>query len=183
MRQVSTAQLKIRASTGDYLQHGSASGTDCVIAFAFGYRQVGGHIEPGSSNQQIAGHIIEAYFRLPKIVQHEIADALPPTARAVYRIEQHRQPGEYLDTREVAVQAKDIMDRHGWKKAIIIAHPYHLPLADATCQKLGIATVAPSGLSAIGFDPDSAQDWTRDPAAWTTHEAEAIDRDAAKGWI
>lgn len=183
MQQAPLGELKSRAISGNYLQHGSISGSDCVVAFAFGYRKVGNAIVPGLSNQQMANYLNERYFRLPKIAQFEVADALSNTSQSVYRIEQHRQPGLYLETREVAEQAKQIMDLHGWKKAVIVAHPYHMPRADAVCQKLGIQTVAPSGLGVIGFDPDAAQEWTRDAASYSAHEVIAIDQHAGLGWI
>ncbi len=181
--QLALQDMISRASSGDYMQHGSIDDLDCVVAFSFGYRQVGGAIRPGPSNQQIADYLTERYFRLPRIVQFEIADAMPSTAHEVYRIERHRRPGAYLHTREVAEQAKKIMDRHGWKKAVVIAHPNHMPRADAVCRKLGMETLAPGGLGAIEFDPGSAQPWTQNPANWLEHETKAIDRDAEKGWI
>lgn len=183
MNKAAIADMKDRSLSGNYLTHGSALGSDCVVAFAFGRRKIGNAVQPGLSNQQMSSYLNRRYLNLPKIVQFEIAAALQATAVRIYRIEQHRQPGAYLDTREVAEQAKQIMDRHGWKKAIIIAHPYHMPRADAVCRKLGMDTVAPAGLRAIGFDPDSEQEWTRNAASCSENEAQAIDQCVREGWI
>lgn len=183
MQQATLRDMKNRSSTGNYLVHGTIGGSDCVVAFAFGHRLDKNTITPGLSNQQIAKYISELHIQLPKIMQFEIADAFPDTSQSIYRIVRHRKPGLYLDTREVAEQAKQIMDQHGWKKAIINAHPYHMPRADAVCQKLGIQTVALSGLGAIGFDPDSEQPWTRDAASCSANEANGIDQYVALNWI
>jgi hypothetical protein len=183
MLQAQTTDMKSRATSGDYIRHGSIGDSDCVVAFGFGYVKVGNNIGPGLSNQQMADHLNELYFRLPKILQFEVADALTSTAINVYRVERHRKLGVYLDTREVAEQAKEIMDRQGWKKAIIIAHPNHMPRADAVCQKLGIETVAPSGLGTIGFDANSVQEWTQNASAWSEQESKTIDYYADKDWI
>jgi DUF218 domain len=171
-----------RATTGQYLQHGSVDDADCVLGFSFGYQLTQGEIRPGQSNNDLAAFIAAHYGHLPKILQFEIADAMPET-QDVFRIERHRIAGQYLNTREVAEQACEIIKRQGWSKAILVAHPNHVPRADAICKKLGLDTVTPKGLSVISFDPNSEQEWTRSAANWAVHEAIAIPNDAAKGWI
>lgn len=177
--------IKARSKIGGYKVHGTNGDVDCVIGFSFGFRKRASHVEPGQSNQDMARLINKLYARLPKIVQFEIADALPKEAyrTGIYRIEKHRESEEYLDTREVAAQAKAIMDSHGWKRAVVVAHPYHMPRVDAVCQKLGIGVVVPDDLGSIRFDPESEQEWTRDPSSCAENEAKAIDEYAKKGWI
>jgi hypothetical protein len=178
-------ELKKRAISGNYLVHGTPDNADCVVAMSFGFRTIDGSIEPGLSNQDIANVIHKHYLALPKITQFEVADGLAADDEriGVFRIEKHTLRGEYLDTREVAVQAKVIMDSHGWKQAIIFAHPYHMPRVDLVCQKLGIDTVVPDNLNSIRFDSRSDQEWTRDAVAWAEYETRAIDYYANKDWI
>lgn len=163
-----------RAKSGDYVVHGNDLNLDCVIALSFGFRKVGDSIEPGISNQDLAGFIYERYSKLPKILQSEVADAMPSSTQDIYRIEKHRQPGVYLDSSEVVLQAKEIMDKKGWAKAVLIAHPNHMPRVDALCQKIGINTVAPSGLRSIRFEPKSEQEWTRNKVTCGLNEEQAI---------
>ncbi len=176
-------EIKKRSKTGDYKVHGNVQDADCVVALSFGFRKDGDKVLPGLSNQDLASFIMVNYGYLPKLLQFEVAACLPAKAARVYRIEEHRKRGAYLDSREVASQAKEIMKQHGWTKALIIAHPYHMPRADAVCQKVGIRTIVPAGLEAIRFDPHSEQQWTRGPEDWPNREAKAIVYYAVKGWI
>jgi hypothetical protein len=172
-----------RARNGSYLAHGDSLHVDCVIALAFGFRKVGDSIEPGISNQDMADFIAKQYSQLPKILQFEVADAMPKGTQSIYRIEKHRQSNAYLDTHEVATQAKQFMDKKGWTKAVIVAQSRHTPRVDAVCRKLGIDTVVPEGLGSIRFDPESVQEWTRNESAWVTHEEQAIASYAQQGFI
>lgn len=171
-----------RSSDGRYIQHGQVEEASCVLGFSFGYRLNHGQILPGQSNDDIANFIETHYSHLPKILQFEIADAMP-TEKDVYRIQHHRIPGKYLDTREVAFQAREIMQRQGWIKAILMAHPNHVPRVDAICKKLGIFTIVPEGLEVIRFDSLSEQLWTRNGKVWAEHEANSIPYAAKQGWI
>jgi hypothetical protein len=177
--------IKTRAQTGNYETHGDIVDADCVIGFSFGFRKNGTRTEPGLSNQDMARLIYKLSFELPTILQFEIADGLPSDAKKdnVFRIEAHRKLGAYLDSREVADQAKTIMKAHDWHKALIVAHPYHVPRVDALCKKLGIDTIVPPTLGVIRFDPESEQERTQSIENWLEYEPKAIDRDAARGWI
>lgn len=177
-----------QAWTGNYEAQGELKDADCVIGFSFGYRGRGKHIEPGLSNQDLANVAIRHYDKLPKILQWEIADAYidqhkdhhPP----IVRISKHRQRGKYLDTFEVAAQAKEAMRQRGWKKAVLLAHPYHLPRVQAVCTRLGIDWVATDDLrGAVEFDLKSTQKWTRDLEAWRGYEPLAMSFYRAKGWL
>lgn len=176
-----------QAITGDYKVQGDLKDADCVIGFSFGYRGKGRHIEPGLSNQDLANVAIRHYGSLPKILQWEIGDAYlqqnkgshPP----IVRISKHRQKGKYLDTREVAVQAKEAMRQRGYKRAVLLAHPYHMPRVQAACSKVGIDWVATADLKgAVEFDPQSTQKWTRNVEAWRGYEPLAMSFYRMKGW-
>jgi hypothetical protein len=173
--------LKSRSASGRYEHHGAPAAADCVIGFAFGFRRRG-TVLPGLSNEDLAHFIADNFPSLPKIIQFEIADAAPALEQ-VFRIEKHRQEAKYLDTREVALQAFELMKRHGWEQAVIVAHPGHMPRADAVCQKIGIATIAPVGLEVVRFDPHSEQAWTRDSRSWAAHEDIAIPDSYKRGWL
>ncbi len=161
------------------------NGADCLIGFAFGYRIEANHITPGLSNQDLADVIHQHYDQLPMILQHEIALALGGVAETpnLHVVSRHRIAGDYLDTHEVAAQAKAFMDVHSWTSAIIVAHPVHMPRAIAICQKLGIETIAASHLDKVRFDPKSAQFQTRDQASWDEYSPRVTAEDAAMGWL
>jgi hypothetical protein len=157
-----------QALSGKYVVHGNSADADCVIACSFGYREREGGTEPGLSNEELAAFITRRFSSLPKILQTEIADALPSANRDqhVYVIAEAQNSGQRLDTPEIISQAKNVMQTHSWQTAIVCAHPHHLPWVDYLCQAAGITTVAPEGLQTIPFDPRSAQYWTRSLAAW-----------------
>ena len=68
------------------------------------------------------------------------------------------------------------MALHGWKRALLVAHPNHMPWLDYVCTQVGIEIVAPTGLSGVPFDEQSAQYWSRSIAAW---QAEVLARQRA----
>jgi len=172
-----------RATNGNYEVHGEPKYAECLIGFSFGYKKLGDKILPGLSNTDLAEFISNNYSSLPKILQFEIADALTDCTGFMHRIEKHRETGTYLNTLEVAIQAKEIMDKHQWGTALLIAHPYHMPRVDAVCQKLGIKTIVPPGLESVKFDTESEQEWTRDQAGWTQKEPKSITWYADKDWL
>jgi len=168
-----------QATSGRYLPVGSSAEADCVLGFSFGYRVEDGRITPGISNSQIADFAKK--YSLPKIFQFEIADAYAEQ-EPVERISENRSGG-YLDTYEVALQARDLMTKKGYKQAILLAHPYHIPRASAICSKAGIEHSIPPGLEVIQFDPLSAQDWTQSSAHWNAKEPGVIRRSKELGYI
>jgi hypothetical protein len=197
----------MRAFTGRYKTHGDPATADCVIGFSFGYRggkvvsqglatQATAHsvlpqrqkVYPGLSNEDIADLAVRKYPDLPKIFQFEIADAYKtlegPNAKQVTRIEKHHDPRYYLDSREVAYQAAEIMKKHGWKNAIIMGHPNHIPRLDAICKRLGINTIVTRDeYGGVEFDLRASQKWTRSIDKWRSYEPLVIMYYWLKGWV
>lgn len=178
----------VAAWTGQYVIKGSLKSADCVLGWSFGYRgEAGsGHAKPGLSNQDLANVAIKHYDKLPKIIQFEIADAYEAAGGSgeVHRISRHRKRGKYLDTWEVGVQAKALMEKHGYKKAVLLADPYHMPRVQMVCDRLGIEWVATGDLvGAVEFDPLSSQKWTRDLDHWRGYEPLAMMFYRAKGYL
>jgi hypothetical protein len=167
------------AVTGRYQPHGDVAAADCVVGFAFGVR---GRKRPGVSNEQLAALIIERWPGLPRILQGEIAGALRDDGVPRFSIDRHRQHGHYLDTREVAEQALELMSEHGLSRPLIVAQAHHVPRADAVCRLLGMKTIVPPGLSDV-FDGRSAQRWTQNQPAWGVRETVAIAYYELRGWV
>jgi hypothetical protein len=180
---VDIKELTNQAITGNYETHGKISDGNCVIGFSFGFQQEGELIHPGLSNQDIAKFITDTFSNKPLILQFEIMDALKANGQNIFRISKHREAEKYLDTSEVAKQAQIIMANNLWDKAIIVAHPFHMPRVYAVCKKVGLDTIVPSGLESIRFDPNSAQEWTRNKDAWANRESEAIKLSLEMGLI
>jgi len=176
------------AFSGDFMVHGDVATANCIIGFSFGYRGKADNPEPGLSNEDLAQVAIRHYAKLPKIFQGEIATAYEAArgveSKDIFRITKNRVAGKYLDTREVAVQAKEHMDKKGWKTGVILAHPNHMPRADAVCRELGIETVVTADVKgAVEFDPQSTQKWTRNLTAWREYEPEAMELYRLEGWL
>lgn len=177
-----------RAWTGDYQQSGELSQADCVIGFSFGYRGKGKRIEPGLSNEDLAAVAARHYDHLPKILQWEIADAylkqVKKPTQPIIKITKHRRKGKYLDTQEVAMQAKEAMRQRGYKTAVLLANAYHLPRVQAVCTQLGISWVTTDDLrGAVEFDLRSSQKWTRSRDAWRGYEPLAMMFYRMRGWL
>ena len=138
----------------------------------------------GDTNVNFFTYFIDKNFKdKPLVLQFEIANELAHKNYVIFEIKEHRNKGEYLDTNEVAQQALKIMDKQNLEKPVLVAHPFHVPRVDAVCKKLGIKTIVPSGLNSIRFDPDSEQEWTRNPKAWGIREELAILESKKRGLI
>jgi hypothetical protein len=174
-----------QARLGRYAPQGEARAADCVLGFAFGRLEDGSNVWPGVSNVELACHARERFPDLPAILQHEVADAYQALApgHRVLRIERHRQAGRYLDTREVADQARILMGQEGWRVAVLLAQGHHVPRALRVCTRLGVRAVVPAGLERIPFCPGSSQPWTRSAAAWWRRERLVLLHHAWMGWL
>jgi uncharacterized SAM-binding protein YcdF (DUF218 family) len=175
-----------QAMSGHYRITGDITTVDCVVALAFGYRLIRtGAREPGPCNEHLASLTLAINSGQPIIAQTEIDQAirsLRPGVGADHVIRSARNPKRYLDTRECAVQAHTIMSDHGWRTAALIAHPHHLPRAQAVLAALGIETATPCGLRAV-WDRTSSQRWTRGPVPWAIREAGALWWYGRRGWF
>lgn len=195
-----------QAWTGHYDLHGDVKDADCLIGFSFGYRgklavvqglktqteknrvKTEKGVQPGLSNQDLANVIAKHFSDLPKILQFEIADAYESMGGKgsddVIRIRKHRTKGLYLNSNEVAEQAKLLMKKHGWEHALIVAHPNHMPRVEAICENLGIKTIVTGDeRGAVEFDPLSSQKWTRNIDKWRGYEPLAMMYFRLKGWL
>ncbi len=177
-----------QAWTGHYQKRGDRDTADCVIGFSFGYRGKRRKVSPGLSNQDLANVAIKHYGPLPKIFQFEIADAYAesggPAKAPVLRIEKHRRAGQYLDTWEVADQARELMRQYGYHRPILLAHPFHMPRVQLVCSRLGMNWIATGDCrGAVEFDPQSSQKWTRSVDAWRGYEPLAMAFYRMKGWV
>lgn len=135
----------------------SMSNADCVIALSFGVCTSKSHINP---NEEIA-HIALA-FGLPIITQEEVA------AHCKSPLVVTKRQG-YLDTWEVLTGAKLIMEKNGYRKAMLIAHKAHIKRAKKQASKLGITYVISERLPGR-WDKHSQQWWTRAAWFWWFHE-------------
>ena len=174
-----------QAIFGNYKPRGDPAAADCVLAFSFGRVEGQAGREPGSSNEDLADFALSAGCGRPLILQGEIADAYltRTSGNVVFRIEQPWNTRKHFDTRHVAVLAFEVMIAHGWRSALIVAHPNHLPRAEAVCRRLGIVTVVSSGLRSIRFCSNSSQRWTRCRRNWILRETLAIPYYRIRGWL
>jgi|GEM_PF-2161923 len=194
MRVVPPVSAMLHAWTGHYEVKGNNKSADCVLGFAFGYRGKQRDNLPGLSNEDLADVILRFHDNLPKILQHEIADAYKAMggrdSKRITRISKPRankyayMTAHELDTLEVAEQAKVIMERHGWKTAVLVAQPNHMPRVQAVCNQVGIEWVSDADeRGAVEFDLRSSQRWTRSLQIWHLYEPLALYYYRLKGWL
>jgi hypothetical protein len=182
MNATEITKLKEQAKSNVYVPHGSVDSIDCVIGFSFGYLDNADGIKPGKSNQQLADFIEANFPNAPLLLQFEINDALRRRESNLV-VRESRTESEYLNSREVADQALEYMQKRDWKTAVIVTHPAMEARNDAICKALGIITVTPEGLEEVEYDQNSAQPWTRDMGSWWTREDKAIDLCVTNGWL
>ena len=184
-RATNLLQLAAEALSGRYLPHGATGSADCIVALSFGFRGAGdGVASPGLANTYLAELVASRFASLPVVAQSEIADALE-TGKTSKRVELvvRQEPGEgYLDTHAVLSRSVRLMHDAGWTSPILIAHPYHLPRADATFRALGVDPIVPAGIDAI-WDSASRQPWTRNRIVWGLREMPVLCLYALKGWL
>lgn len=178
----SVEDIKKHGQANTYVAHGKASDADCVLGFSFGYLEGESGPLPGKSNEQLARYIENNFPTTPLILQFEISDALK-TRTPDMVIQESREKGEYLNSREIALQALNFMKQNGWNKVAVVTHPAMEARNDAMCAKLGMITIAPVGLHVIEYEPESAQEWTRDQISWWVREEKIIDVGAQNNWI
>jgi len=138
---------------------------------------------PGLSNGALASiaRNLHEHYGLPLVLQWEIADCLPDLQKAGV-IRRHRTPDAYLDTREVLVQSAEICRKHGWRKAIIVAHPDHVWRVMKTAEKLDFG-IAITDMASIPYDSLSLQPWTRSRWRFVPREIIARLLYLVRGWI
>lgn len=128
-----------------------------------------------------------ALFRnVPIFASFEVDDAL----RELGYTGAHRLgvPGKYYETRAVAVDAMRAIHRMRLLQegdVAVLAHPHHMPRADATVQAMlpiGSSTIVPRGV-VVPFDAQSSQLRARNEDNWRIYEPLAIVRSAALGWL
>jgi hypothetical protein len=154
-----------------------------IIALSFGQ---GINNTPGKSNEVLAQIVadFENKYALPIVAQWEIADCIPERIQDVmsFVVREHRQKGQYLDTFEVLAQAKEYCDKFGFRKAIIVAHPDHMPRCVAVAKKIGF-DVAIADTKKVPYDPESTQEWARSAEAFLSREEKAVEYYRQKGCL
>ncbi len=144
---------------------------DVLIGQSFGNRP---NNDPGKSNKELAriAKRVHEKYGVPLVLQWEIADCINDVSKAGV-VRKHQEKNKYLDTYEVIVQSKDICERSGWRKAIILAHPQHCWRCVMTAKKLGLDTLVVA-TKKVPYDHLSDQIWTRN--VWIFIPRELISR-------
>ena len=132
-----------------------------IIALSFGQGKNG---TPGLSNEALARVVAELddKYNLPIVAQWEIADCIPEHMKGERDliVDERRQDKQYFDTIEVLRQSKDHCAKFGFDRAIIVAHPDHLPQVMPVVLQRGLKAVA-ADTKNVPYDPNSVQEWTR----------------------
>ena len=186
LRATTMFTLVAQSVGGRYHIASDITSAHCLIVLSFGYRRAPtGLREPGPCNEYLSNNALVTSHDRPIVAQVEIDQAIRSLREGLgadYVIRSARDPQRYLDTHECGVQVRSIMDDRGWKTAVLIAHPYHLPRAQAVFAALDIETATPAGVRAI-WDRRSGQVWTRCRPAWAVRELLALWLYQRRGWI
>lgn len=175
-------------SSKDIEPRGNLAEADVIFAQSFGFRRIDSRIVPGLSNEVMARKLVWEIFKMyhyPMILQWEVAAALPEKPIDLWEIKKHRKKGKYLDSYEVALQTVEIMKKHGWRKIILIAQPWHMWRKIKIFEKMGIEIIIPPELWIIPFDKksDIRQWWTKSWFLWIIREIPARLISLKRKWI
>lgn len=130
-----------------------------LIAYSFGSERC-------ETNRRLAGEVERLVFRerdrLVVVAQQEIDQALRVIAPDLI-ISEHREPGKYLDSREVTAQASEFFRFIGITEVIPVANPFlHRVYCEMLIWKEGFTPVR-RRIGWVGFCKTSTQWWTRGP--------------------
>ncbi len=170
----------------DIKPKGDGAKADVIFAQSLGFRRKNSKIIPGLSNEIMGKELVwEQYLKsdLPMILQFEVADTLPEKLKDLRVIRKHREEGRYLDSKEVAEQTVEIMEKYDWNTIILYAHTWHMWRKIRIFRKVGIKVIIPPDLKLIPFDKKSEQWWTRNWLLWTVREIPIRLYSLSKGWI
>ncbi len=170
----------------DIKPKGDLAEADVIFAQSFGFRRKNSKIIPGLSNEIMGKELVwKQYLKsdLPMILQFEVANTLPEKLKDLWVIRGHREEGKYLDSKEVAEQTVEIMEKYGWNTIILYAHTWHMWRKIKIFKKMGIEVIIPSDLKLIPFDKKSEQWWTRNLFFWTIREIPTRLIYKTRGWI
>lgn len=154
--------------TGEYNPRRDLEDADCVIGQSFGASDDG----PGKVNIALARYIVDNLDPdLPKILQIEIAEAMPDINEVDFIIEGEPSSaiGSELDSWQVLNATSEYMKEEGLNNPILVAQAYHVGRVSMQAATMGMDVIVPEGLPRQ-FDPDSNQFWTRSRSAWVARE-------------
>lgn len=140
-----------------------------IAAFSFAFRK---DREPNRCNRRL-GYQVGRAVRLLKNLrkesvvvvgsQWEVALAVPAEYPVAFVVREHRNKGQYLDSKEVASQIAEEFRRQGVITVIVIANPFlHLTYCKREMRRLGFK-IYPFKVWWIGFLSNSDQWQTKGP--------------------
>lgn len=154
-----------------------------IIAVSFGTRKRSDG--DGLSNISLARYAAgyRRSYGIPVITQGEVyycpALRKGPIALVVYK---HSKPGKYLDTYDALAQAVKYCRRHGYTRALLVAHPHHMLRCKLVLEKMDMVAL-PTDTWRVPYDPKSAQVWTRSARLFILREILARLMYLLKGWM
>jgi len=176
----------VGAISGDYVPQGYVGDADCAIGLGFGLRQnPDGSFDPGAGNWALAEYYNRHCSRLPGFVQDDLRRAVVNAAwtyRMLSTIKRFGTIGQRATTHDLLEEMIADIRANGFEHPVLVAASHHVPRAVAIADKLGLQLIVPSGLP-NGFDPKSAQPWTRNGWLWAIKELPVLIQHRLKGWL
>lgn len=168
-----------------YVEYGTIA-TFCLLSEA--------GFDPGIPNRTLADFCFQEFEnnRMPFMLQWEVAYALWNEYSDWYEenlrhlMANWPKREEYLSTRDILLEVRDMTRKKGWHNPLIIAHPEHIQRAYFLAKRIySDETVRATDLSPSPewFDRRSVQWWTRGPMQWLAYEMLARIHHRLKGWL
>lgn len=143
-------------------QTGNLSDGDVIITHAGGETV---DSNPGKINKFLEGIVREIHkqtgSRLPIIAQGELARCISDLP-LVGEIPRQAESEEYIDSLYVAKIHKEICDKNGWKRPILVSYHPHIWRGMMVARKLGMEVIVPEIPRGV-YDRDCSQRWMRSP--------------------
>lgn len=180
---VRAARLAPSALTGRYCSTGHLESSQCLIVLSFGYRKNSdGQVLPGPVNEQLAQEAVRLGGDIDIFAQAEVHKAIVKLTGNLVHCVAPKGVGTYFDTHAFFDRCETMLTTRGFRKAIIVAHPHHVPRVQAVARNHGITAYTPPGIYAI-WDKHSEQRWTRSPFTWARRELLVLFAYALRGWL
>jgi len=157
----------VRSALGHYEASGNPAHAQLISGHSFG-TQTGEHSVNRALAEKIAAWASERLI----VVDEMLAKAFTrdmPKIHSVIEGEITDTQGNGLGTWGTLERTKRLMDGKGLETALLVAQAHHVGRVAMQAEKLGMHTVVPEGLPQ-GFEPMSAQWWTRSQSLWVPRE-------------
>lgn len=158
----------LASAVGRYAAVGDPEAADAIIGHSFGT-----DISDSGVNGQLAKFILGIANGRPIIADLMLVNAFPKAKRNIAHVVDgpiSNTFGQGVGTWGTLLEAKDFMDKNGYKLAMQVAHACHVGRVFMQAKKLDMASVVPPGLPRQFDSGSNKQRFTRSLPLWVLRE-------------